>query len=587
MNNFLKYMLATMAGIIALQIIGFFFFLIFVSIAAAGSDAPKLKDNTVLLAKFDKPVVDRFDDNPMSQFLSGNFTSEGAMGLDQILKDIEKAKSDEKISGIFLRLSVVPMGWASLEEVRDALVDFKESGKFIIAHSEIYSNKSYYLASIADSVYLTPTGNFGVAGLAAQVMFYKRAMEKFGVDMQVIRHGEFKSAVEPYLAEEMSPENREQMTALVSSLWKQVGSGISATREFSLEDFNRHIDDLSGFLDEDALEIGLIDGLKYYDEILDELREKTGLDEDDDIPSISLSQYAEVESTDKLEATRNKIAVVYASGRITSGNVGEGMIGSERISKAIRKARMDKNVKAIVLRVNSPGGGTIPSEVIYREVKLAAEEKPVVASFGNIAGSGGYYIACPADTIIASETTITGSIGVYSTIPNFKELMNEKIGITTDVVKTNEHADLGNLFEPLDPDEILLVEKFVEKTYTEFVNRVAEGRDMSFEEVDAIAGGRIWSGADALDIGLIDMLGGLEKSIEVAAEMAGLENYRISSRPELDDPFTALMKQLTGEVKAKIIQKELGESYLIYKKIEEIKDTEGMQSLMPYTIHIH
>lgn len=587
MKNFIKYMLATIAGILSLQFIIFIVLFIVVVVASSKSDAPDVKENSVLVVKFNKPVSDRADDNPITKLLSGSFVRDNAMGLDQILKDIEKAKTDDNISGIFMRLSNVPIGYASLEEIRDALIDFKESGKFIISHSDTYTHKSYYLASVSDSIYLTPTGSFTFTGLSGTVMFYKRALEKFGVDVQVIRHGKFKSAVEPYLMEKMSPENRKQMTAYVSAFWDQMVDGISEARGISVDVLNQYADDLAVAFDDQALEKGMIDGLKYYDEILDELRERTGKDEDDDISSISLSKYADVPSSVKAESTRDKIAVIYAMGVVVPGNQGEGYIASDRIAKAIRKARKDDKIKAIVFRVNSGGGSALASEIIYREVKLAAEAKPVVASLGNVAASGGYYIVCPADTIVASETTITGSIGVFRILPNLQELMLDKIGITTDGVKTNAYSDVMSVYRPLDSYERTFLQNTVDDVYSNFVSRVAEGRGMSFDEVDAIGDGRVWAGKDAIEIGLVDVFGGLEKSIEIAAEMAGLENYRITSRPELDDPFTSFMKQISGEVKAKIIQKELGESYFMYKKAQEIKEMKGVQALMPYTIQIN
>jgi len=412
-------------------------------------------------------------------------------------------------------------------------------------------------------------------------------MEKYGVDMQVIRHGSFKSAVEPYLAEKMSPENREQMTRYVSALWDQMVSEISIARGISEEVLNGYADELAVAYDDQALEKGMIDGLKYYDEIIDELKDRTNTEEDDDISSISLSKYADAPSSVKKEATRDKIAVIYAMGNVVTGDSGEGTIGSDRIAKAIRKARKDDKVKAIVFRVNSGGGSPLASEIIYREAKLAAEAKPFVASLGNVAASGGYYIVCPADTIVASETTITGSIGVWGVLPNLQELLNEKIGITTDGVKTNKYSDMGSMFRPLDPDERTFIQGYIDDVYTEFVNHVAESRGMSYEEVDAIGGGRVWAGIDAIDIGLVDVFGGLEKSIEIAAEMADLENYRISSRPELEDPFTAIIKQLTGGIKTKIMKNELGEAYEMIKQAQDIQKMKGVQAMMPYTIQIH
>jgi len=586
MKSFLKYTLATIAGILVLNFLGFIIFFMIIGIATSGEEV-SVDDNSILVASFKAPVTDRANNNPFSQFTSGSFDIEGAMGLDEILENIEKAKTDEEISGIFLKLSTLPASMASVKEIRDALVDFKESGKFILAHAEFYSQKSYYLASVADSIYLTPTGELDFKGLSANVLFFKRALDKYGVDVQVVRHGTFKSAVEPFLSDEMSDANREQLDAMISTIWEHMITEISAARGISVDDLNSFADDLSVTLDHQALEKGMVDGLKYYDEVLDELRTRTETDEDDDIPAITLKKYTNVEVDEKKEATKNRVAVIYAMGNIVSGNAEEGTISSERISRAIRKAREDDKVKAIVFRVNSGGGSALASEVIYREVKLAAEVKPVVASLGSVAASGGYYVVCPADTIVASENTITGSIGVFGILPNFQEMMNDKIGITTGVVKTNKHSDIGSPTRPLTMDERAFIQEYVDDTYTTFVNHVAEGRSMSYDEVDAIGGGRIWSGVNAMEIGLIDVFGGLEKSIEIAAEMAALDNYRITELPVLEDPFTMFMNQLTGGVKSRIIEKELGDAYALYKQVDVIKNFQGMQAIMPYTIDIY
>lgn len=586
MKSFLKYTLATIAGILVLNFLGFILLLIIVG-AASSSEEPTVEANSVLMARFNTPVVDRTNDNPFSQFTSGSFAMDGSMGLDQVLKDIDKAKNDDNISGIFMDLSGVPIGMASLEEIRNALLDFKESGKFILSHADMYTQKSYYLASVADKIYLTPTGEMEFKGLTARVLLFKRALDKYGIDMQVVRHGTFKSAVEPFLTDKMSDANKEQLNAMISTVWGQMIDGISEARGISAEELNKYADDLSVAFDDQALEKGMIDGLKYYDEVLDELRELTLTEEDDDVPAISLKKYADVSPKEKKEVSRDRIAVIYAMGNIVMGDAAEGAIGADRISRAIRKARKDDKVKAIVFRVNSGGGSALASEIIHREIELATMVKPVVASLGNVAASGGYYIVAPADTIVASETTITGSIGVFGVLPNVQELMNDKIGITTGVVTTNKHSDIGSPTRPLTGDERAIIQSYVDDVYTTFVGHVAEGRSMTFDEVDAIAGGRVWSGVNAMENGLIDIYGGLEKSIEVAAEMAGLENYRVTSLPALEDPFTMIMKQLTGEVKMKVIKKELGESYELYKQLEEIQNMKGIQAVMPYTLDIY
>jgi len=586
MKNFLTSLLATIIGILIMTIV---VFLIFVGIVAASTskDAPQVKENSILLAKFSAPIADRSDDNPFSDIFSISYLGEDKMGLNQILKDLKKAKSDEDIKGIFLKLGNVPTRMATLGEVRDALLDFKESGKFIYAYADAYTQRSYYLASVADSVFMTPEGMFLFSGLSAEATFYKKAMDKLGIEMQVIKHGSYKSAYESYTRENLSDENREQIEGYVGSIWDKIVSDISQSRTIPVEKLNQYADELITFENEKLIETGMIDGLIYYDQMLTLMKEKLGVAEEDDLEAIGLSGYKDVPSKVKKEFSRDKIAVIYGMGMVIDGNAGEGFIGSERIAKAIRKARRDKSVKAIVFRINSGGGSVIASDVIYREVKLAAQEKPVVASMGDVAASGGYYIAAPADTILASPITITGSIGVIFRMPNMQTLMNDKLGITTDVVKTNEHADMLTIFDPLDRQESAIIQNWVDNSYNDFVELVSESRGKSFEEIDAIAGGRVWSGKDAMELGLIDMFGGLDKSVEVAAEMAGLENYRIQSLPKLEDPLTMLLKEFSGGAKARVIRKELGDQYIHYKKVQEVKEMTGLQAIIPFDIEVH
>ncbi|MCK4747895.1 MAG: signal peptide peptidase SppA [Bacteroidales bacterium] len=586
MKNFLSSLLATIVGILIMTIV---VVLIFVGIIAASTskETPEVKENSLLIAKFNSPIIDRSDENPFSRIMSVNPCMSDAMGLNQILKDLKKAKTDENIKGIVLQLSSVPAGRAAIEEVRNALLDFKETGKFIYAYADMMTQRTYYLATAADSIFMTPEGILQFTGLSAEVVFYKKAMEKLGIEVQVIRHGSYKSANERFMRENLSDENREQIGDYFASVWDRMMAGISESRGIPVEKLNQYADEVISFDNNNLVESGMIDGLIYFDEMLSLLKDKMGVDEKDDLSSIRLTRYADVPVKEKKEYSRDKIAVIYAMGNVVDGNAGEGSIGSERIAKAIRKARRDKSVKAIVLRVNSGGGSMIASDVIHREVKLAAEAKPLVASMGNMAASGGYYIVAPADTIVASPSTLTGSIGVYSMIPNTQKLMNEKLGITTDVVKTNRHADMFTVFNPLDPAVTALLQKSVDEAYDTFLSIVSDGRDMTKESVDALGGGRIWSGSDALDNGLIDMIGGLEKSIEVAAGMADLENYRVQSLPRLDDPLTMIIKELTGDVRLRIIQKELGNQYKHYKNIQEIKEMQGIQALMPFYMDIH
>ncbi len=376
----------------------------------------------------------------------------------------------------------------------------------------------------------------------------------------------------------------------MGAIWDKYMSDVSESRNIPVEKLHTFVDELAAIDNKKLKETGLIDGLIYYDEMLSLIKKKMGVEEKEDLEAISLKKYKDVQTKEKKEYSRDKVAVIYAMGSVVDGEAGEGSIGSARIARAIRKARRDESVKAIVFRINSGGGSALASDVIHQEVKLAAEVKPVVASMGDVAASGGYYIAAPADTILASPNTITGSIGVFGLFPNIEVLLNDKIGISTDVVKTNKHSDVMSIKNPLDPAERAYIQRMVDDTYNTFVNVVAEGRSKSYEEIDAIGGGRVWAGANALELGLIDMFGGLEKSIEVAAEMAGLENYRVQSLPKLDDPMTAIMKQLTGgaAVRAeRILRNELGDQYIHYKKIQEIKNMHGIQMIMPFEFEVN
>ncbi|MEN8227538.1 MAG: signal peptide peptidase SppA [Bacteroidota bacterium] len=590
MKNFLSSLLATIIGILIMTIV---VILIFVGIIAASTskEIPEVKENSILLAKFNAQIIDRTNEDPFANLFSGNFMYDKIMGLNQILKDLDKAENDENVKGIFLNLGGISAGIATLGEIREALQDFKEnSGKFIYAYADAYTQKSYYLASVADSIFMTPEGMFLFNGMRAEVMFYKNALDKIGVEMQVVRHGTYKGAVEPFLRDDLSKENREQIESYVGALWGKIVEDISESRSISTEELNQIADDLVTIDPDQLLETGMIDGLIYYEEMLTLMKSKMGVEEEDDLEAISLKSYKDVPATEKKEYSKDKVAVIYAMGSVVDGSAGEGFIGSERIAKAIRKARRDKSVKAIVFRINSGGGSGSASDVIHHEVMLAAKEKPVVASMGDVAASGGYYIAAPADTILAGAGTITGSIGVFGLFPNMQELMNEKLGISTDVVKTNTHADIFTAMDPLDPGERLILQKMVDDFYNRFVTIVAEGRGKSYEEVDAIAGGRVWAGSDALDLGLIDMYGGLEKAIEVAAEMAGLENYRVRSLPTLEDPLTVIMKQLTGEAMMRsdrIVRRELGDQYIHYRKIRDISKMQGIQAIIPFEIEVH
>lgn len=588
MKSFLKYTLATIVGVILAGLLFFLIFFTTIGTIMSKQDKPvEIEPNTVLKVELDNIIMDRSPKNPFENFDFQSLKPQKSLGLNEILANIEKAGKDENIKGIYLELTAIPAGMATIEEIREALLEFKETGKFIIAYSDDYLQTSYYLASTADKIYVNPAGRVNLTGLNSQVMFFKDALDKLGVEPQIIRHGKFKSAIEPFTRKEMSDENRTQIMEYVSDLWNKMAEGIADQRRINIKNINGLTEELALEDADAALENNFIDGLKYKDEIFRELKDSSKTDKDD-AQFVNLKQYNRVPKIKEHKGlAKDKIAVVYAMGSVIMGEGGEGTIGSDRISGAIREARKDSSIKAIVFRVNSGGGSALASEVIWRELKLAGETKPVIASLGDVAASGGYYIVAPADTIVANPNTITGSIGVFGIIPNAKELMNDKLGIHVDVAKTHEHSDIGSPFRSLTASERQIIKNGIEDVYDTFVGRVADGRNMTKEEVDEIGQGRVWSGIDAKKIGLIDLLGGMNKAVDLASEKAKLKKYRVVELPKLKDPFEQFMKQFTVSAKAQIIKSSLGDNYRYYEQIEEIKNMSGIQARIPYKIDIY
>lgn len=586
MKSFLKYTLATITGILLSTMLLIFFLVII--IVASSSDKPvEAKPNSILLMKLNDRIVDRAVDNPFDFFPTG-LPSIREMGLNDIIDNLRKAKKDDNIKGIYLQLTSFNAGSGTCEEIRNALLDFKESGKFIVAFGDIYTQKTYYLASVADSVFMNPEGKFFLRGLSSEILFFKGALDKLGIEAQVIRHGDYKSFVEPYTNEKMSPENKQQTLTWIGSIWKHMLEGIGEQRGIEPETLNRLADELAITSAKDALENGLIDRLKYKDEVINALKELTGTESKKDLKAITLRKYTKVPvKRDYKGIAKDKVAVIYAHGDILLGNTGEGTISSERISKAIRQARRDSSVKAIVLRVNSGGGGVLASDIIWREVDLASKTKPLVASMGDVAASGGYYILAPADIILAQPNTVTGSIGVFAIFPNMKSFFNNKLGITTDVASTNPHADFGSPFRPLSADEKTMLQTLVEDTYDSFVNKVSEGRQMTWEEVDAIGEGRVWSGENAVENGLIDGYGGLQDAIEKAADLAELEKYRVLSLPKLENPIEQFIKALAENTRTRRLKKELGQFYPYFETLSELEGLSGIQARLPFRFELH
>jgi len=543
----------------------------------------------MLMLKLDRQIVDRAPRDPFSEINLPGLEKTRKIGLDDILVSIEKARTDDRIRCIYLDLSVINGGMAAVEEIRNSLLAFRDSSdKPIYAYGDMYDQMSFYLATAADKVVLNPKGVVDFRGLGGEVAFYKNALEKLGVEMQVVRHGKFKSAVEPFMLEKMSPENREQKMVYLSSMWNHMLKGISAERNIPVERLNELADRVMTFRKaEEVLATGLVDTLKYKDEVLDDLRKITGIASRKGIPLVTASDYAKVpvKKEQKTPFSRNKIAVIYASGDIGMSMGSEGISG-DKLSREIRKVRQDSSYKAIVLRIDSPGGSAYDSEVIWREVKLAAEEKSVVASMGNVAASGGYYIACAANQIFAQPNTITGSIGIFGIIPNAGEFINEKLGITIDVVKTNAHSDMPSLTRPMSEFERDLMQNSIEEGYSLFVSRVADGRKMEPAAVDSIGQGRVWSGENALQIGLVDQLGGLDEAVAAAADLAGLENYRIVKLPELADPLTELLKGGTDNARTWFLRRELGDAWPYYQQINQLKQMRGLYARIPFDMAI-
>lgn len=592
MKSFFKTLLACILGCIIASFIIFFITLGGISALVSSSDKPvEVKPHSVLYIDLSGRLADRsYERNP---YASSNFSdlmdlNLKVLGLNDVLKAIEYAKTDANIDGIFIEQSGFGGGMATLEEVRNALIDFKQSGKFILSHSDMYTQKSYYMASVADRIYLTPEGGLMWSGLGGELKFYAKAFEKFGVNMQVIRHGKFKSAVEPFMLDKMSPENREQNLTYMNSMWSHMLQGISKERNISVEDLNKYADNmefsLMGFGGSQAIaDKGMVDALIYRDQVLDTLKMLTQLEPKDDIKSVDIKKYIRAIKPDPSKLReKNKIAVVYATGQINTGDGSEESIGSDKLSRTIRQARRDSSIKAIVLRINSPGGSALASEVIWREVALAKEVKPVVVSMGNVAASGGYYIAAPASAIVANPTTITGSIGVFAAIPNVNKTYG-KLGITFDHVGTNKHTTSPSVVgEPLTAEERAVIQNGVEQCYSTFISHVAEGRGITTEQVDAIGQGRVWSGVNAKEIKLVDRFGGLKDAIALAAELAELESYKITELPKAKSMMEQMMSTL-GQAKVSV---ELGEFSTIYNRIKSMVAEPGLQALLPYEIEI-
>lgn len=578
MKQFLKFTLATVVGIILTSILGFLIMLgIFGAIAGAGDKPTKLSPNSVYELELTGQLIDRSEDDPFTKALSEAFgrPETNVIGLDDILSNILKAKNDPNIVGIYLKGGVLSGGFASMKEIRDALIDFKASGKFIVAYADTYAQTNYYLATVADRILLNPSGMLELKGLSAELLFFKNTFDKLGIDMQVVRVGTYKSAVEPYINTKMSDANRMQVAAYVTSIWNSMLTGISKSRNIPVDSLNAYADQMMLFQPTEKLPAyNLVDSLVYVDEV-------------DSIMKSYNKEYkivkhsAMINAPDNQKYEKDKVAVIYAVGGIDGGD-GEGIV-SEDLVETIDKAAKDKSVKAVVLRVSSPGGSAYGSEQIWRALTNLKKKKPLIVSMGDYAASGGYYISCMADSIVAQPNTLTGSIGIFGLIPNIDGL-NKKLGLSYDGVKTNKMSDAISINRAFTPGEKVLMQNYINNGYELFVKRCADGRKKTVGEIKSIAEGRVWTGEDALKIGLVDAIGGLDEAIAMAVKKADLSAYQIRELPEKEDFATKIMKSLEEDIEVRIMKSQLGEHYNILRRVKQYEHLNGIQARMPYDV---
>jgi protease-4 len=582
--KFLRNLFASIFGtLIALGII--FLVVVLVASMVAESEKVKVKENSVLVLDLAKEVKDYAPKNtdPIAEIIGAN---DQRLGLNAILNAIENAKTDVNIKGISIKGMEINAGIAQIQAIRQKLEEFKETGKFIMSYADMYSQTGYYLSSVADSIFVNPFGEIAFNGLSSEVLFFKDLEDKSGVKMEVIRHGKYKSAVEPYLYNEMSDENREQITVFLNSIWNEMLVEIGESRNKSSEELNEIANGLFTRNATLAFENNMIDGSIYKDEYISKVKSILDIDKDSDLNTVSIAGYISTGKGRIKSTAKDKIAVIYAQGEVIYGKGNEDMFGQDLIVGALKKARENKSTKAIVLRVNSPGGSALASELIWREIELTKEIMPVVVSMGNLAASGGYYIACNADKIYAESTTITGSIGVFGVIPNMSQLA-ENIGINAEQVKTNSGADYS-LFEPMTDEFRAVTTEGVEKVYSTFLQRVADGRNMTTDAVNEIAQGRVWSGKDALNLGLVDEIGNLDDAVNYAAELAEVSDFKVRNYPnykfDIEDSFSVFPFAKTKE---KLLKEELGEeTYKFYQMVKSYTQQKGIQARIPFVMRI-
>ena len=584
--KFLVNVLSTIVGLFVFILIFFFGILIIGAIFGGSSDSVAVKKDSVI--NFDLSSISNDYAGKFTDPLVNLFSEKSTVGLSDVINAVKEAKTDDKIKGISILNNDCNLGIAQRKALRDELENFKKSGKFIVSYADVYSQKEYYLNSVADTIYLNPIGEMDFKGLSAELMFFKDFQDKSGIKMEVIRHGKFKSAVEPFLENKMSDANREQTTSLLNSIWNSILTDISVSRKIPVEKLNQIADGLLARTPEMAKAAHLIDKIAYEDQFHNGIRKALKVNKNEDYHSVDIEDYAKnIMLSPKNTDESDKIAIIYAQGEITSGEGDVNEIGEGSMRRSLQEARKDKNVKAIVLRIDSPGGNALTSDLIWREIEITKKVKPVVVSMGNLAASGGYYIACNANQIFAEANTITGSIGVFGILPNFTQLAT-KIGINTEVVSTNTNAANYSPFRPLDDNTRAFTQESVEHIYNTFVTRVANGRKMTFENVDAIAQGRVWSGEQALKIGLVDKIGGMDDALKAAAKLGKVKKYSTKNYPEFEKKFGEMFADLPfAKTRENMIKEEIGnENYMVLQKIKKFNNRKGAQTLMPFEIDI-
>lgn len=590
--RFFKVVLASALGyfLAALIVIGLLFF-IGISIASSSKPDVKIPEGSVLNMKLNYPIQDRVAMDDVSLALSAiDPNKEIPIGLNDILRSIDKAKTDDNIKGILLDLTTFSAGYAKLSEIRNKLEDFKESGKFIYAYADYYYFPTYYMASVADSVFINPQGEMSFTGIVAQVAFFSRALEKLGIEMQAVRAGKFKGAVEAYTRIGLSPENKEQIDAYVNSVFDQILGKVSKSRTLSVEQLKSDADKLELNSASDFVEKGYLDGTVYRDQFYSAMKVRMGIDDDHKVALVSEVKYAR--SLGRYGTGTDKIAVIYASGDIIGGKGDGTQIAADDMAAALKRVRLDDGVKSVVLRIDSRGGSSLASDIIWREAKLLAETKPLVVSMGDVAASGGYYIATPGRKIFAEPTTITGSIGVFGLIPNAKKLLNDKLGIDFEYVGTGSHSDIGRIDGPMSEGERQYIESIIDRIYDTFLSRVAEGRSMTKEQVHELAQGRVWTGIMAKEVGLVDEMGGLQDAIAFAASEAGLSEYRVREYPKAIDPVQAIVQKIQGNMKMENQLKEFARPLGFSSYIEHLSAFKkwgaqhSVQAMMLYDIKL-